>query len=158
MAKLPIIIGTAGNDGTGESIRSAFEKVNANFNELYTAQTRLVQLSDSQIANLSPINGDLVYNTTTNQIQGFQNGLWVDISYTGNITSGVWIQAPSSYRLAITGTGTVSIASKDFNDVITDDAIVYTVSNVNNEIHTFLAGDTKQIKLIFPSSLTVNLQ
>lgn len=35
MAKLEIDIGVEGNDGTGDSIRESFRKVNANFNELY---------------------------------------------------------------------------------------------------------------------------
>jgi len=35
MAKQTIDIGTLGNDGTGESIRNAFQKVNDNFTEVY---------------------------------------------------------------------------------------------------------------------------
>ena len=37
MAKQTIDIGSAENDGTGESIRSAFDKCNDNFDEIYTA-------------------------------------------------------------------------------------------------------------------------
>ena len=37
MAKQNINVGTSVNDRTGDSIRSAFQKVNANFTELYTA-------------------------------------------------------------------------------------------------------------------------
>jgi len=35
MARQSIDIGVQGNDGTGDSIRESFRKVNANFNELY---------------------------------------------------------------------------------------------------------------------------
>ena len=35
MSKQQIEIGSQGNDGTGDSIREAFRKVNENFNELY---------------------------------------------------------------------------------------------------------------------------
>ena len=35
MAKQTINIGTTANDGTGETVRSAFDKVNDNFTELY---------------------------------------------------------------------------------------------------------------------------
>jgi hypothetical protein len=35
MAKQSINIGTTANDGTGETVRSAFDKVNDNFTELY---------------------------------------------------------------------------------------------------------------------------
>ena len=37
MAKQTINIGASANDGTGDSLRSAFDKVNDNFNELYGA-------------------------------------------------------------------------------------------------------------------------
>lgn len=37
MAKLDIDIGVEGNDGTGDSIRESFRKVNENFQELYAA-------------------------------------------------------------------------------------------------------------------------
>ena len=36
MAKQVIGIGTTANDGTGDSIRDAFDKCNDNFTELYT--------------------------------------------------------------------------------------------------------------------------
>jgi hypothetical protein len=39
MAKQTINIGTTANDGTGDPIRAAFEKVNDNFTEIYTANT-----------------------------------------------------------------------------------------------------------------------
>ena len=35
MAKQTINIGSSANDGTGDPIRTAFDKVNDNFNELY---------------------------------------------------------------------------------------------------------------------------
>lgn len=37
MARKPIDIGTVGNDGTGDSIRDSFRKVNDNFRELYSS-------------------------------------------------------------------------------------------------------------------------
>ena len=36
MAKQTINIGTTANDGTGDQLRSAFDKVNDNFTELYS--------------------------------------------------------------------------------------------------------------------------
>ena len=35
MAQNIIDIGVQGNDGTGDSIRTSFDKVNKNFNEIY---------------------------------------------------------------------------------------------------------------------------
>jgi len=37
---------------------------------------RLPNLSAAQVANLTASNGDLIYNTTVNKIQGFENGAW----------------------------------------------------------------------------------
>lgn len=37
MAKLTVNIGTSANDRTGDTLRTAFNKINTNFTELYTA-------------------------------------------------------------------------------------------------------------------------
>lgn len=52
MAKQEIDIGVEGNDGTGDSIRESFRKVNANFNELYAifglgGQISITDLNDT---------------------------------------------------------------------------------------------------------------
>lgn len=47
MAKQTINIGTAANDGTGESIRSAFDKVNQNTDELYANKLDAVVIHGS---------------------------------------------------------------------------------------------------------------
>ena len=41
MAKQTINLGTTANDGTGDQVRVAFDKVNDNFDELYTGATPL---------------------------------------------------------------------------------------------------------------------
>ena len=61
MAKQTINIGTTANDGTGDPLRTAFDKINDNFTELYNASpaTAQVTISGNQIsANES--NADLV--------------------------------------------------------------------------------------------------
>ena len=55
MARKTIDIGIVGNDGTGDSIRDSFRKVNDNFRELYGAlglgsRLRFATLEDSPIA------------------------------------------------------------------------------------------------------------
>lgn len=132
MAKQPINIGIAVNDGTGDSLRTAFDKTNDNFDELYIAGPigTSVQISgntissatavsaqysaitfDNATANIGNIvlspsgsgivqmdshvflksyttaerdagptrNGLLIYNSTTNKIQAYANGVWVDL-------------------------------------------------------------------------------
>ena len=55
MAKQSINIGASANDGTGDSLRSAFDKVNDNFNEVYAAGpvSTNVQISGTTISTTS---------------------------------------------------------------------------------------------------------
>lgn len=66
MSRLPINIGTTGNDATGDSIREAFRKTNANFTELYTS----LGLGDRQkFTNLDDVpNGPDAYNDQAGRI------------------------------------------------------------------------------------------
>lgn len=66
MSRLPINIGTTGNDATGDSIREAFRKTNANFTELYTS----LGLGDRQkFTNLDDVpNGPDAYNNQAGKI------------------------------------------------------------------------------------------
>ena len=47
-----INLGNYANDGTGDDLRTAFEKINANFNELYSSE-----LAEAMIPNQSGNNG-----------------------------------------------------------------------------------------------------
>jgi len=50
MAKQTINVGTAANSKNGDPLRTAFQKVNSNFDELYTAMGADVQIP-SQVNN-----------------------------------------------------------------------------------------------------------
>lgn len=58
MAKQTIGIGTSANDGTGDTIRTAFTKVNENFTEVYN-------LANPSIVASSYVDGTTVTGTTT---------------------------------------------------------------------------------------------
>jgi len=85
MAKQTINIGTAVNDGTGDPLRTAFDKVNDNFDELYltgvtAGPLKLTSLTTAERdALVSPVNGSLIYNETTSKIQAYAGDTWVDL-------------------------------------------------------------------------------
>jgi hypothetical protein len=100
MAKQVINVGTSANDGTGDKIRVAFQKTNANFTELYdTKLESVVAGTNVTVDNTDPLNPIVsatggggsqnlqqvtdIGNETTNDIKGnsFQvydvvNGVW----------------------------------------------------------------------------------
>ena len=62
MAKQTIGIGAVANDGTGDALRTAMDKVNDNFDELYTATTNT---QTSSYSLLLADNGKIVIVTTS---------------------------------------------------------------------------------------------
>jgi hypothetical protein len=49
MSKQTINIGTAANDGSGDPLRTAFDKANDNFDELYTSVAALTPLTAADL-------------------------------------------------------------------------------------------------------------
>lgn len=43
---------------------------------------RLASLTTTERNNLTAVNGDMIYNTTLNKIQGYQNGSWINMDGT----------------------------------------------------------------------------
>ncbi len=103
MAKQVINIGTTANDGTGDPLRSAFDKVNDNFTELYTDDTGDV---DSIIAgtaiSVSSATGDV---TVTNSSP--------NATHTGDVTGSAALTIASN---AVT-------TAKILNDNVTHDKL-----------------------------------
>jgi hypothetical protein len=84
MAKQIIDTGTQGNDGTGDSIRNAFEKVNTNFSELYSVFKNEGSLSFSELADGTIYTRDqiIVANDTGTALvsKSLTNGTGITIS------------------------------------------------------------------------------
>lgn len=81
----PIDLGSQEDDGTGDSIRAAFEKVNANFAQL--AQVLLQSASETgnaRAANAVPWPGDFVArhvtDTAPDTVPPMLGAVWVDTS------------------------------------------------------------------------------
>ncbi len=120
MARLTIDTGTAGNPATGDTLRTAMTKVNANFNELYDS-------------DLLALNGGLVKTQITNgDIKLQPNGtgsVEVDrIKFSGDdITS---LVTNGSINITSNGTGNVGLE----NIRVKDNSISTTTSNDNLEL------------------------
>ena len=139
MARLTIDTGTLGNTATGDSLRGAMEKINANFNELYDSD--LLALSNglikTQITNgdikIQPngvgaveidrllIDGDNITSLVTN----------ASINITGNGTGGVEIEgilfknntlsAPDSTLITINDGFTVGLDGVAITGILDED-------------------------------------
>ena len=112
MARKVIDTGIVGNDGTGDSIRDSFRKVNENFRELYGALGLGSRLKFSTLED-SPIGG-----TGDDYYQGFENALVaVNPSESGlifkQLTAGTGISLNFTDENAIQITNTRSSVAND---------------------------------------------
>jgi hypothetical protein len=78
MAIQTINLGTYANDGTGDDLRTAFEKVNANLIELYSIS------GGANIGSVPPISGveegELWWSTVEGRLYIYYSGAWIDSS------------------------------------------------------------------------------
>ncbi len=76
----------------------------------------------------------------------------------GTLTSGVWFPVGSLFRLLMTGTGTVTIDSKDALGTITTGVYTTTLTGATNEIGFPYAGDAAvQIRATLTGSATAKV-
>jgi len=97
MAKQSISIGSSANDGTGDPLRTAFTKINANFTELYgsddDATNFVLEDTSPQLGGNLDINGFNITSTRTNEnIRVIPAGtgtveLEANTNVTGNLTA-----------------------------------------------------------------------
>ena len=136
MAKQTINIGTAANDGTGDPLRTAFDKINDNFTELYGADDEaanyVIEDTTPQLGGDLDVNGKRITSARSNEDIGLlPNGtggvvasgirmagttLSADDSSSININEGLIVDGTASVSgaatlsstLAVTGAATLS--------------------------------------------------
>ena len=147
MAREIVNLGTGANDGTGDPLRTAFEKINNNFSELYseTAADSQISFSGNKIsANAS--NADLVLEasgtgavqlgalkvvgTTINSDDSTQVTIAENLHVTGNITG--TFTGDGSSLTGITATALSTPATVD--NLILNDNIISSASNADINI------------------------
>ena len=130
MAQQTISIGSTANDGTGDSLRVAFNKINSMFTELYgeTAVDSKISFSGNKISsNVSNANLVLEASGTgaielegiqirDNHIEGTRSNdnLILSASGTGNIVLGA-VKINGTTLSFTTGGGTVNLTTQDTN-------------------------------------------
>jgi hypothetical protein len=99
MSKQAINIGSAANDGTGDPLRTAFDKINDNFNEIYDT------LGGPSASSLSDLyfQGSTITNRTTN------GNITIDPNGTGT----VFINGPIEFKGSATQIDTTSLQIED---------------------------------------------
>lgn len=118
MAKQTINIGSASNDGTGDLLRDAFDKVNDNFDEVYSTYTMSGKLtvgngSANSIANSTAVQ---VSNSTVNAILA-ANGLTVGSTFVGNSSISTVNMTVSGNLTVLGTTTTINATSLDIADL-----------------------------------------
>tara|TARA_B100001057_G_C22827824_1_gene942142 strand:- start:254 stop:2110 length:1857 start_codon:yes stop_codon:yes gene_type:complete len=159
MAKLTINLGTNPNDGTGDNLRGGGTKINANFNELYSA-----------IGDGTTLSGFIKLSDSTSTVSQ------IDLGETLKITGGAGIDATlSGDELTIatdntimTSSGTVTMSNKsmalssntltgttaEFNTALTDDDFA-TLTNSVSLTNKSISGSANTLTNV-PNSALVN--
>ena len=109
MAIQKINLGTAGNDGTGDAIRTAFQKVNDNFSELYgrsTGLTDIVSDTTPQLGGSLDVNSKSIVSTSNGNILISPDGSGYVLLDRVKITDSAITSNLTNTDLALTGNGT----------------------------------------------------
>lgn len=139
MAKQVINIGIQGNDGTGDSIRKSFDKVNNNFNELYA---------------IFNVNGKITLNDLSDA-PGTYNFVITNITTTGSTVTYSFTNAYSSYGkpfnvgdkviirniVPISYNGVFNVVSSTSTSVTINSTLTTTVTSYGNISSDYYSAD-----------------
>ena len=148
MAKQTIGIGSAANDGTGDPLRTAFDKINDNFTEIYT------ELGGSSLSSLSLSGNALISDVTNENINITPNGTGMVI-----INSNLEVKGTTTEINATTleiGDNLIEL-NKDNSGGADEDAGLYIQrgSAGNNAVFYWNEGDDKFKAVLSTSASTV---
>jgi hypothetical protein len=125
MAIQKINLGSAGNDGTGDAIRTAFSKANDNFSELYgrtTGLTDIVSDISPQLGGSLDVNSKSIVSTSNGNILISPNGTGYVLLDTVRITDSAITSNTANTDLALTGNGTGKVSISGLKYPSTDGA------------------------------------
>lgn len=138
MAKQAIGIGSAPNDGTGDTLRVAFDKVNDNFDEVYSAFTTFASNNATFANNL--LTGNSTVNAIINSVSMVFSGNTTINSTTfkvGNSTVNAVVNSSALQIVNMTLNGTqLSFGNSTINAVSNSSAIRFSAAVGNTVVNS----------------------
>ena len=137
MAQQVIYVGSAPNDGLGDPIRTAYQKCNTNFSELYSRvqtdpPTTLIGTVGDQ-AGMYAFNSNYFYYCFANY--DGSSTIWAELSSIGNISATQLVNGTSSVKIPdINGNANISIGG-------TSNVVVFKSTGVNVTGTTSISGN-----------------
>ena len=171
MAKLAINRGSTANDGTGDNLRAGANKINLNFDEIYTAigdgsslSANIKVKDDSSTVSTINANGGILGILGGSGISSTVSGSNITLSVDGSISSASGSQTLTNKVMSgasntfsnignsSLSNSTITLAGDSGSNAV-DLGDTLTVSGTANQITTAQSGDTLTLSL--PSAITV---
>lgn len=155
MAQQTLNIGATANDGTGDTLRVAMDKVNDNFNEIYASPiiSDFITITGNEIrANRS--NDDLVLEPSGT---GVVTAPALTIDSNINITDNIIKTTVSNSDLVLepSGTGSVVISKVDINSGVIDNTVIGANTAVAGSFTTLTASTSASIDGVIITDNTI---
>lgn len=134
MAYQSLEIGTAANDGTGDTLRAGGDKINDNFSEIYTLLGTGTALTSGISATSSVVS---LGSPTMTGVVSFADGTAgaPSITNTGDANTGIYFSAADEVAISTGGTARLTISSTAAtfagNIAIADDGTIGTASDAD---------------------------
>ena len=131
---------TVTSPGTPEIYSATNINLNAGNAVVITSSSlRLAQFSDGQTGSLTPINGDIYYNTTTNKFMGRVSGSWIDFTSGSSVGGGGGASGTSGTS------GTAALSS--FSGTTENGVITYGTSGGVGNVESNLKFDGSSLEV-----------
>lgn len=145
MARQSISTGSQANDGTGDTLRDAFNKVNLNFDEIYASPiiSDFISISGNEI-RANRTNDDLVLEPSgTGKVTAPEITVDSNINIKDNTIS--TLISNSDLELTPAGTGSVVISKADINGGAIDNTVIGATTAVAGTFTTVTANTSAVI-------------
>lgn len=124
MTQNNVFTGTSPNDGTGDFIRDAFNKVNNNFADFYM----LLVVNSSTMSTNTAVFANNIFPLTNNQLLGNTSNLW---NLNANVISGLTVNIGSNITI---NTTTLFMGNSSVNSISNSSSKIYNSNSTSNII------------------------